>query len=242
MKPTISSGGLSAFRAQRGFTLVEMLVVIAIIGLLAGMIVPLAGLATKKRNLARARAEVDSLALAIDTYKAKKGFYPPDNPGHPTTNQLFYELWGMVLQTTPVNAANPVFIDTFSANETIASNLLYQFFGSGGIVNASTDTNEIINFIPRINAAEIQDINPLYKPAQPPSPTANTPVWVFATPAAGPAGGLPIAPTGQRVNVIRYVCTNPTNNSTTYDLWVDLLIAGQTNRICNWDKDPEIVH
>lgn len=226
MKPTISSGGLSAFRAQRGFTLVEMLVVIAIIGLLAGMIVPLAGLATKKRNLARARAEVDNLALAIDTYKAKKGFYPPDNPGHPTTNQLFYELWGMI-----VNPAQQVFTNTYNANESITAATLTQFFGTAGIVNSSADTNEIINFIPRINSAEIQKIG-----------STNNPVWVFATPAAGPAGGLPIAPTGQRVNVIRYVCTNPTNNSTTYDLWVDLLIAGQTNRICNWDKDPEIVH
>ena len=86
-----------------------MLVVVVIIGLLAGMIVPLAGLVAKKKILARARIEVDSLALAIDTHKLKKGTYPPDDTNAlygPCTNQLFYELWGMVLQT-PVAAKQP---------------------------------------------------------------------------------------------------------------------------------------
>ena len=214
-----------------------MLVVIAIIGLLAGMIVPLAGLVAKKKILARTRSEVDNLALAIDTYKAKKGFYPPDNTNGlygPCTNQLFYELWGMVLQ-------NPTtYLNTYNANpngaggfETITTGLLGQFFGASGIVNASADTNEIRNFIPRINAAELQNIG-----------SSTVPVWVFATPARGPTTGLPVPPVagGQPVNVIRYVSSNPTNNPSSYDLWVDVLIGGKTNRISNWNKDSEIVY
>lgn len=239
--PTI--GPRSIIPARRGFTLIELLVVIAVIALLAGLIVPLAGLASKKRTLARARTEIDNLALAIDTYKAKKGVYPPDNPNplhgpSPAfTNQLFYELWGMTVQA-PISPKNPVYINTFSANETIDSATLYKFFGASGIVNSSPDTNEIINFIPRINAAEIQNINI--------GVTPSAPVWVFAVPMAGPTynNTLPVPPGAgyPPVNVIRYVSTNPTNNPTSYDLWVDVLIAGKTNRISNWSKDPQIVN
>ena len=125
-----------------------------------------------------------------------------------------------------------MFINTYDANETISSNLYYQYFGSGGIVNSSADTNDIKNFIPRINAAEIQNIN-----------TAGSPVWGFATPAKGPATGLPLSSiTSQPVNTIRYVSSNPTNNPNSYDLWVDVLIGGKTNRISNWNKDSEIVY
>jgi prepilin-type N-terminal cleavage/methylation domain-containing protein len=229
----------SAPRSNRGFTLIEMLVVIAIIGLLAGMIVPLASLVSKKKILARTRIEVDNLCLAIDTYKAKKGIYPPDNatlPAGPFTNQLFYELWGMVVQSAPPppNPLNPLFTNTFNAHEVIDAKTLQAFFGTSGVVNSSTDTNEIRNFISTLNAAEIQNINV-------PGPY---PVWVFATPAVGPlTAALPVgAATHKPVNVIRYVSSSPTNNPNSYDLWVDVLIGGKTNRISNWSRDSQIVN
>ena len=40
------------------------------------------------------------------------------------------------------------------------------------------------------------------------------------------------------LNPWRYVSTHPTNNSGSYDLWVDLVIAGKTNRVCNWSTQP----
>jgi hypothetical protein len=91
----------------------------------------------------------------------------------------------------------------------------------------------VLNFIHTLNAAEIQNIN-----------TAANPVWVFATPSKGPTTGLPKASiTGnQPVNVIRYVSSSPTNNASTYDLWVDVLVGGKTNRISNWSKDPQLVY
>jgi len=36
----------------------------------------------------------------------------------------------------------------------------------------------------------------------------------------------------------RYSSTSPVNNTGSFDLWVDVLIGGKTNRICNWSRDP----
>ena len=78
------------------FTLIELLVVIAIIGVLASLTVGLSSVASRKSKESRVRGELDKLATAIDNYKAALGTYPPDNPGKPWLNQLFYELSGTI--------------------------------------------------------------------------------------------------------------------------------------------------
>ena len=63
---------------RRGFTLVEMLVVIVIIGILTGLIT---GAAIMARNAARRTAivtEIHDMELALGAYKEKLGDYPPD--------------------------------------------------------------------------------------------------------------------------------------------------------------------
>ncbi len=42
-------------------------------------------------------------------------------------------------------------------------------------------------------------------------------------------------------NPFRYNSSNPTNNPNSYDLWVDIVISGKTNRINNWSSEPIIV-
>jgi hypothetical protein len=42
------------------------------------------------------------------------------------------------------------------------------------------------------------------------------------------------------LNPIRYNSSSPTGNSKTYDLWVDIVVGGKTNRISNWSENPEI--
>ena len=47
---------------------------------------------------------------------------------------------------------------------------------------------------------------------------------------------------GGKVNPICYLSSNPTNNPNAYDLWVDVIIGGVTNRISNWSAEPQVIH
>ncbi|HEX3600840.1 MAG TPA: prepilin-type N-terminal cleavage/methylation domain-containing protein [Lacipirellulaceae bacterium] len=65
-------------RPRRGFTLVELLVVITIIGILAALITVAAIGALKKSRQAQIKAELNQIATAVDDYKNKTTAYPPN--------------------------------------------------------------------------------------------------------------------------------------------------------------------
>lgn len=61
-----------------GFTLVELLIAIAIIGLLMAIAVPTAYTAYKRAKIGAMKMEVTNLTMAIEKYKQTYGDYPPD--------------------------------------------------------------------------------------------------------------------------------------------------------------------
>lgn len=62
------------------FTLIEMMTVIAVIVILTGLVLSLAGYANRKGALARAEGEIHMLGAACESYKAENGNYPRDVP------------------------------------------------------------------------------------------------------------------------------------------------------------------
>ncbi len=67
---------------REGFTLTEILLVVIIIGVLAGMIVP--NLAGKSEQARRAAAKADieaNLSMALDMYELDNGTYPTTSQG-----------------------------------------------------------------------------------------------------------------------------------------------------------------
>jgi len=63
-------------RKQQGFTLLELLVVIVIIGLLAGYVAPRYFAQVGKSEIQVARAQIESLEKALDQYRLDTGRYP----------------------------------------------------------------------------------------------------------------------------------------------------------------------
>ena len=66
---------------QRGFTLLELLVVIVIIGLLAGYVAPRYFSQVGKSEIQVARAQIDALEKALDQYRLDKRRYPTAEEG-----------------------------------------------------------------------------------------------------------------------------------------------------------------
>ncbi|HET7832595.1 MAG TPA: type II secretion system major pseudopilin GspG [Gallionella sp.] len=68
-------------RAQRGFTLLELLVVMVIIGLLAGYVGPKYFSQIGKSEVKAARAQIDGLGKALEQYRLDTGKYPTTEEG-----------------------------------------------------------------------------------------------------------------------------------------------------------------
>src|SRR5260370_15688960 len=68
----------SSFRSEASFTVIELLVVISIIIILAGLILSTVGYVQKKGARSRAEAEIAALSAALESYKADNGIYPRD--------------------------------------------------------------------------------------------------------------------------------------------------------------------
>jgi general secretion pathway protein G len=64
-----------------GFTLLELLVVVVIIGLLAGFVAPRYFGQVGKSEIGVAKAQLDALEKALDQYRLDTGHYPPTELG-----------------------------------------------------------------------------------------------------------------------------------------------------------------
>lgn len=68
-------------KANRGFTLLELLVVIVIIGLLAGYVAPRYFSQVGRSEVQVARAQIDALEKALDQYRLDMRRYPSAEEG-----------------------------------------------------------------------------------------------------------------------------------------------------------------
>lgn len=87
--PPDAGGSVFARRCARrdgGFTLLELLVVMVIIGLLAGLVAPQYFDQIGKSNIKIAKAQIESLGKALDQYRLDVGAYPSTEEGLDSLN------------------------------------------------------------------------------------------------------------------------------------------------------------
>jgi prepilin-type N-terminal cleavage/methylation domain-containing protein len=229
-------------RTLRAFTLIELLVVISIIGLLAALLFPVIGAVDRIKRTHRAKSELAQIESFIESYKSKLGYYPPDNRNPvnsqllPGLNPLYYELDG-----TFQNSSN-TFVDKDLAAPPLSTPMISSFFGAGvrGFMNCDRGNSEEANPAKRFlqglkpgqtaivtgtNEATKMTVTAMVLTCTVPGPDPNSPPLGDGSPALNPW---------------RYNSSAPTNNPSSYDLWVDIFIGSRTYRICNWSS-PFIV-
>jgi prepilin-type N-terminal cleavage/methylation domain-containing protein len=97
----------------KAFTLVELLVVIGIIALLAGILLPAVNLMRKRAMITGEKADFEAIASALNAYKADFGDYPRNVnlpqwntlPGPVTPAPVFYSLATALLGPGPASTA-----------------------------------------------------------------------------------------------------------------------------------------
>jgi prepilin-type N-terminal cleavage/methylation domain-containing protein len=126
-----AKAGHSSFLGQRAFTLLEVLVVIAIISILAGLLLSTFGYMQKKGARARAETEIAAMSAACESYKADNGVYPRD-----TTNNTTDNLTALTSQTPP----DPLPTSYDPSNAAYSSASFYLYGQLSGNINGDRST------------------------------------------------------------------------------------------------------
>ncbi len=90
-------------RAAGAFTLVELLVVIALLGILGGMIFAISPGIFRRGESSRAQSEIEAISVALEAYRLHFGDYPQAR----TPRQLFDALDGKLGPGVTLSILNP---------------------------------------------------------------------------------------------------------------------------------------
>ena len=78
----MEEGALKRMRGMRGFSLIEILLVVVIIGTLSAMVVPRLLGRSEQARIAAAKADVQvNIATALKLYELDNGFFPNTDQG-----------------------------------------------------------------------------------------------------------------------------------------------------------------
>ena len=213
-------------QAARAFSLIELLVVIGVIIALAGLTFPVVNAVKRAQAIKRGQAELAAVEMAIQAYKEKLGYFPPDNANEWYTNQLYYELLGCKY--------NGATFQTLDGSASVPSAVVKNAFPTvQGFMNSARaggdEATPAATFLPNVKPNQYLSTS-----------VKGVPVNLLGV---GMSGGYTLSGTaGGELTPYGYCSSNPRHNSKTFDVWVDILVSGKTNRLCNWSERPILVY
>jgi general secretion pathway protein G len=131
----IMSARKNFHRSQDGFTLIELMVVILIIGLLATIVVQNLRSATDKAKRVKAQADISQIKSALDRYYLDAGSYPTTDQGLPalvtapdTGNNDPQDWGGPYIERIPLDPWGHTYVYQSDGNE-----YLLKSYGADGV-------------------------------------------------------------------------------------------------------------
>jgi prepilin-type N-terminal cleavage/methylation domain-containing protein len=216
----------------KAFTLVELLVVIGIIALLAGILLPAVNLMRKRAMITSEKADFQSIATALEQYKTDFGDYPRNvnlptwkmlATGTPTAAPIYYSLAASLLGPGP------------AVTETVGSNLEIGDGSDGpgfrsqttgaipGTVNVTTGGTSVTVSVNSQYAAQAQAFASNFVPPSSPTSPSPTPASITFLPNLLAS---PPTPYGEAIGITSVTFSPGTPPSTPPKLMLTLASPG----------------
>lgn len=111
---------------HKGFSLIELMIALSIIGILTGLLVPNFNKLRMKSKQTATKSVVHSLQIALESYAFDKGSYPKGN------NQMIIDVVQELIKTNDLNKSpkNPYTGQSYTLNDS-----------SGKIIYSATETS-----------------------------------------------------------------------------------------------------
>jgi len=104
---------MCVFKDKKAFTILELVIVLAVLAILIGISVPKIKGMMLNANIAKARKEVQTIGVALETYKTNV-----NPPAYPLSTSPITNLQATYLITATPNMLNKVLYDPFAAANT----------------------------------------------------------------------------------------------------------------------------
>lgn len=139
---------------RKSFSLIELMIVIAIMGVLAGLITGNFISSLKKGRDARRKTDLEQLQRALEMYYEDKKSYPTAFP-----NPTYFPFGGQFCEVHPCPTTSKIYMQRVPVDPAIGNNYVYQSTGTDYKLYSCIENSLDISSGIKIGADGNQDVN-----------------------------------------------------------------------------------